>query len=157
MLPGMAETLHLTATLEKRGPAGAFILTDEQVAALADGAKTFPVTVTVNGHALALRLARMGGENLIGLNKAMRAEAGVEVGETVEVEIAADAAPRTVEVPDDLAAALAADEQAAAAFEKLAYSHRKEYVRWVTEAKREQTRADRIAKAVEMVRAGQTR
>lgn len=157
MLPGMAETLRLTSTLEKRGPAGAFVLTDEQVAALADGAKTFPVTVTVNGRVLSLRLARMGGENLIGLNKAVRAEAGVEVGETVEVEIAADAAPRTVELPNDLAAALGADPVAAAAFENLAYSHRKEYVRWVTEAKREQTRADRIAKAVEMVRAGQTR
>jgi uncharacterized protein YdeI (YjbR/CyaY-like superfamily) len=143
--------------LEKRGPAGAFLLTDEQVAAVGDGRKTFPVSVTVNGVALALRLARMGGENMIGLNKAVRAQAGVEVEGTYTVEVSADAGERTVEVPEDLAAALAADGAAQAAFTALAYSHRKEYVRWVTEAKREQTRADRVAKAVEMVRAGQTR
>jgi len=153
----MGETLRLTATLEKRGPAGAFVLTDGQVARLGDGAKAFPVTVTLRGRTVSLRLARMGGENLIGLSKAARQEAGVEVGETLEVEITADAAPRTVEVPEDLASALAGDPAAAAAFEKLAYSHRKEYVRWVSEAKREQTRLDRIAKTVEMVRAGQVR
>jgi hypothetical protein len=153
----MGETLRFEAVLEKRGPAGAFLLTDEQVAAVGDGRKTFPVSVTVNGVALALRLARMGGENMIGLNKAVRAQAGVEVEGTYTVEVSADAGERTVEVPEDLAAALAADGAAQAAFTALAYSHRKEYVRWVTEAKREQTRADRVAKAVEMVRAGQTR
>lgn len=153
----MGETLRLTATLEPRGPAGAFVLTDDQVALLGDGARAFPVTVTVKGHALALRLARMGGENLIGLSKAARAAGELELGEQVDVEIVADVAPREVEVPDDLAAALAADATASAAFDRLAYSHRKEFVRWVTEAKREQTRLDRIAKTLEMVRAGQTR
>jgi hypothetical protein len=153
----MGETLRLTAPLEKRGPAGAFLLTDEQVVALGDGRKTFPVTVTVNGGAFALRLARMGGENLIGLSKAVRAAARVELEESYDIEIAVDAVERTVEVPQDLAAALAADGPAQAGFGALAYSHRKEYVRWVTEAKRPQTRAERVAKAVEMVREGKTR
>ncbi|MBU4187565.1 MAG: YdeI/OmpD-associated family protein [Propionicimonas sp.] len=153
----MSEVLRLTLTLEPRGPAGAFVLTDEQVAALGGGAKAFPVAVSVAGNVLSLRLARMGGENLIGLNKAVRAEAGLELGQTVAVELAADTVVRTVEVPADLAAALAADAVAAAGFEKLAYSHRKEYVRWVTEAKREQTRTERIAKTVEQVRQGLTR
>ncbi len=72
----------LHATLEPRGPAGAFVLDDEQVAALGGGRKTFPVRVAVNGTALSLRLARMGGENLIGLSKAVRAEAGVEINGT---------------------------------------------------------------------------
>lgn len=153
----MAETLRLTLVLEPRGPAGALVLTDDQVAALAGGAKAFPVTVGVNGRVLRLRLARMGGENMIGMSRAVRAEAGVEIGDTVEVEIAADSAPRTVEVPDDLAAALAADAESAAAFEKLSYTHRAEYVRWVTEAKRTQTRADRVAATVEQVRNGRTR
>lgn len=152
----MGETLRLTATLEPRGPAGAFLLTDEQAAAVGDGRKAFPVAVTVNGTVLQLRLARMGGENLIGLAKAARTQAGVEVGSTYEVEISADAGERTVDVPDDLTAALAAG-GAADAFAALAYSHRKEFVRWVTEAKREQTRADRVAKTVDMVLAGTTR
>ena len=153
----MGETLHLTAVLEPRGPAGGFIFTDEQVAAMGDGAKVFPVIVTINGTAIPLRLARMGGENLVGLSKASRAAAGVELGEEVTFDIAADLGPRTVEVPDDLAAALASDPAALQAFEAMAYSHRKEYVRWVTEAKRDQTRADRITKAVAKVRAGETR
>ncbi len=143
--------------LEPRGPAGAFILTDEQVTTLGEGRKAFPVTVTVNGTTLPLRLARMKGENLIGLARSAREKAGLSLGDTVDVVIAADTAERTVEVPDDLAAALAAVPAAHAAFDKLAYSHRKEYVRWVTEARKEATRADRVAKTVEMVQAGQVR
>ena len=153
----MGETLHLTAVLEPRGPAGGFTFTDEHVAALGDGAKTFSVVVTINDKAIPLRLARMGGENLVGFSKASRAAAGIELGDEVTFDIAADLAPRTVKVPDDLAAALAADSTVEAAFAALAPSHRKEFVRWVTEAKREQTRTDRVAKTVEMVRAGHTR
>ncbi|MFW5474536.1 YdeI/OmpD-associated family protein [Knoellia sp. CPCC 206450] len=153
----MGETLHLTAVLEARGPAGGFAFTDEQVAAMGDGAKVFPVTVTIGDRVVRLRLARMGDENLVGFSKAARAEAGVDIGDTVTFSIAADTTPRTVEVPDDLAGSLAANPDAAQAFEAMAYSHRKEFVRWVTEAKREQTRADRVAKTVEMVREGRTR
>ncbi len=144
----MAEQLRLELTLEPRGPAGAFVLTDEQVAALADGAKAFPVRVQIDDRVVALRLARMGGENLIGLSKAARAQAGVELGDRVWVTIARDTGERTIEVPEDLAAALAASPSAADAFAKLAPSARKEIVVSVTEAKREQTRIDRIAKAI---------
>ena len=153
----MVEILRLAATLEQRGPAGAFVLTDEQVAALGGGKKTFPVRVAVNGTALALRLARMGGENLIGLARAARDQAGVDIGSTYDVEISLDSGERAVEVPDDLAAALETEPAVQAAFAALAYAHRKEFVRWITEAKREVTRADRVAKTVEMVRAGLTR
>lgn len=153
----MARTLALTATLEPRGPAGAFVLSDAQVQALGDGKKAFPVRVTVGGKALALRLARMGGENLIGLSKASRAEAGVEIGATYDVEIALDDTERTVEVPADLAAALAADPAAEAAFAAMSHTHRKEYARWVTEAKKPETRAKRIVDTVTAVREGRTR
>ncbi|WIM99435.1 YdeI/OmpD-associated family protein [Actinoplanes oblitus] len=153
----MAETLELTLTLQSRGPAGAFVLSDEQVAAVGDGRKAFPVRVTVNGVTLPLRLARMGGENLIGLAKAARAQAGVEIGADYPVTIAAETAERTVETPPDLQAALAGDAEALAAYEKLALSHRKEFVRWITEAKRTATREQRVAKTIEMLHAGQTR
>ena len=153
----MGDTLHLRTTFEKRGPAGAFLLTDEQVAALGDGRKAFAVRLSVNGQTFPLRLARMGGENMVGLRRDVREAAGLTVGDTVEIEIVADLGERTVEVPPDLAEALAADPAVTTAFDALAYSHRKEFVRWVSEAKREQTRADRVAKTVEMVRAGQTR
>ena len=84
----MAESLRATLPLEARGPAGAFILTDEQVATLGGGRKTFPVTVTVtvNGVGLPLRLARMGGENMIGLAKAKRDETRADrLAKTVEM------------------------------------------------------------------------
>lgn len=154
----MAATLKLTnVTLEPRGSAGAIVLSDDQVAAVGEGKKAFPVTVTINGVALALRLARMGGENLIGLANAARQTAGVEIGVAYDVEISLDAAERIVEIPDDLAAALAKDLEAQTRFAALAYSHRKEYVRWITEAKREATRADRIVTTVALVRDGRTR
>jgi hypothetical protein len=153
----MPEPLHLTAVLQPRGPAAAIVLTDEQVSALAGGAKTPPVKVTVNGgHTFEGRVGRMGGENLVGFNKAVRAAAGVEAGDTIEVVIVADAAPRDVEVPDDLARALA-DAGVADRFHALAPSHRKEYVRWITEAKRPETRARRVADAVPMIAAGTPR
>ncbi|GAA2891387.1 hypothetical protein Acy02nite_74910 [Actinoplanes cyaneus] len=153
----MAETLKLTLTLESRGPAGAFLLSDEQVAAVGGGKKAFPVRVTVNEVTLPLRLARMGGENMIGLAKAARAKANVEIGSAYAVTIAAEAAERTVETPPDLATALAGDDEAKTAYDALAYSHRKEFVRWITEAKRDTTRADRVAKTLEMLRAGEHR
>lgn len=152
----MAESLRATLPLEARGPAGAFILTDEQVATLGGGRKTFPVTVTVNGVGLPLRLARMGGENMIGLAKAARAKGGIEIGSTYDVEITVDMAEREVEVPADLAAALAADPAAQERFDELAYTHRKNFARWVGEAKREATRADRLAKTLQMLREGRT-
>ena len=155
----MAEipTLTLILTLEPRGPAAAFVLSDEQVSAVGARRKTFPVRVIVNGATLPLRLARMGGENLIGLARAVREQAGLSIGSAYDVEITADLEPRGVEVPDDLAAALADDSEAQAAYEALAPSHRREFVRWIIEAKREVTRAQRVSKTVEMLRAGQHR
>jgi len=148
--------LRLLATLEPRGPAAAIVLTDEQVAAFGAG-KAFGVRVTANGVAVAARVARMGGENLIGFSKKLRAELGVEIGDTVDVVIAADTAPREVEVPPALAARLGADPAAKAAFDALAPSHRKEFARWVSEAKREETRAARVEQTLQLLRQGRTR
>jgi uncharacterized protein YdeI (YjbR/CyaY-like superfamily) len=74
----------------------------------------------------------------------------------VNVHIELDTAPREVDVPPELAAALAGDPAALAAFDALAYTHRKEYARWVQEAKRDETRRRRIAQALQMLRKGQT-
>jgi uncharacterized protein YdeI (YjbR/CyaY-like superfamily) len=91
------------------------------------------------------------------LARAAREQAGVTIGSAYQVDIVADEAARRVEVPEDLAAALADDGIARAAFEALADSHRKEFVRWISEAKRDTTRAQRVAKTLEMLRAGQHR
>jgi hypothetical protein len=149
--------LRLTATLVPRGPAAAVVLDDEQVAAVGEGAKRFLVVATINGHTWRTTIARMGGESLLGLNRAVREAAGVEPGNTVKVELELDDAPREVEVPEALASALAGDSAASAAFDALAYTHRKEYARWVEEAKRDETRQRRVAQALQMLREGKTR
>ncbi|MBV9819028.1 MAG: DUF1905 domain-containing protein [Solirubrobacterales bacterium] len=150
-------TLTFTAELVGRGPAAAIVLDDVQVHELGEGAKRFPVRATINGHELRLSVARMRGEFLVGLSKANREAAGVAAGDRIEVTLALDVAPREVTVPPALEAALQADAQARARFEELAFTHRKEFVRWIEEAKRDETRERRIARALEMLHAGRTR
>jgi Bacteriocin-protection, YdeI or OmpD-Associated/Domain of unknown function (DUF1905) len=149
-------SVRLTATLVPRGPAAAVVLADEQVA-VGEGAKRFPVVATVNGYAWRTTVTRMRGEFLLGLNRAVRQEAGVEAGDAVEVKLELDTAPREVELPEALANALAGDSEARAAFARLAYTHRKEYARWIHEAKRDETRRRRVAQALALLRQGKTR
>lgn len=144
--------MEITTTLVPRGPAGAIVLDDDQVAALGGGAKVFPVKVTVNGKSAPLRLARMGGENLIGFRKDIRAELGVEIGDELDVVIERDDTPREIAIPDELRQALDADPAAKAAFEALAPTHRKEHARSVADAKRPETRARRLAAVLEALR-----
>ncbi|SHH49588.1 protein of unknown function [Jatrophihabitans endophyticus] len=148
--------LRLQAVLDPRGPAGAIVLTDEQVASLG-GTKTPPVRVTANGVTVPARVGRMGGENLLGFSKKLCAELGVEIGQTLDVVIALDAQPRTVDISAALAAALAADPAAQAAFDALAPSHRKGFATWVGEAKREQTTQSRVEQTLQLLREGRTR
>jgi hypothetical protein len=150
-------SVRLTATLVPRGPAAAIVLDGEHIAAVGEGAKRFPIVATVNGYTWRTTVTRTRGEFLLGLNRAVREEAGVEAGDTVEVELELDTMPREVEVPKALADALAEDFEAAAAFDRLAYTHRKEYARWIDEAKRDETRQRRVTQALEMLRRRKTR
>ncbi len=147
-------SIHLNTKLVPRGPAAAVVLDDEQVAAIGEGDKRFPVLATINGYSWRTTVTPMRGEFVLGLNRAVRESAGVEAGDTVDVKIELDTAPREVELPDDLATALAADGAAKAAFEALAFTHRKEYVRWITEAKRQETRERRVRATLERLREG---
>jgi uncharacterized protein YdeI (YjbR/CyaY-like superfamily) len=99
----------------------------------------------------------MKGEFLLGLPKAVRQAAGVEAGDEVDVAIELETEAREVDVPPALAEALAGDPAAQAAFAKLAFTHRKEFARWVAEAKQPDTRDRRVAQALERIRAGNTR
>ena len=149
--------LRLTAKLVPRGAAAAVVLTEEQVAAVGEGAKRFPVVATVNDYAWRTTITRMHGEFLLGLNREVRQHARVEAGDTVDVELELDTTPREVEVPQALAAALAQDAAAHANFERLAYTHRQEYARWIDEARRDETRHRRVSEALELLRQGKTR
>ena len=149
--------LTFQTTLQKRGPAAAVVLDNDQVNAIGEGARRFPVLATVNGYTWQTSVARMGGEFLVGLNREVREGAGAQAGDSVEVTLELDTAPREVDVPEALAAALDRDPAAKAAFDGLAFTHRKEFARWVAEAKREETRERRVAQAIEMLRVGKTR
>lgn len=146
----------MTRELEPFGPAAALILTDAEVDELGGGRRA-AVRVTIGGRTARLRLAVMGGRNCIGLSKAARAELGVDTAQTVVARVELDDEPRDVELPDELRAALEADPGLRTTFEAMAYSHRKEYARWVGEAKRPETRERRLAQALEMIREGRTR
>ncbi len=145
-------TLNLHTVLEPRGPAAAVVLTDEQVESFGVG-KAFGVRVTIGGVTEPARLARMGGENLVGLSKAKRAALGVEIGDEVDVLIELDDQPREVEVPPALAEALDR-EGLRATFDALSYSQRKEHARSVAEAKKDETRDRRVAAVVANLRQG---
>ncbi len=150
-------SLEITAELVPRGPAAAFVLTEEQVAAVGEGARRFPATATINGHQLRTTVTRMRGEFLFGLSRAAREASQLSPGDTVTFTLSLDTAPREVEVPAALQAALDSDAEARRRFDGLAFTHRKEFARWITEAKRDETRERRVAQALEMIRAGETR
>ena len=106
-----------------------------------------PVRATVNGYEYRSTLAPYGGDYYLPVKQAVRHGAQVKAGDRVTVTLQADDAPRTIKPPADLARALKADPAAKARWEELSYTHRKEYVQAIEEAKRPETRARRIAKA----------
>jgi hypothetical protein len=127
---------------------------EDVVAALGPG-KRPAVVISIGGHSYRTTVAPMGGRFFVSLSAEHRKAAGVAAGDEVDVGIEPDTAPREVTVPDDLAEALAGDAGAREFFDRLSYTHRKEWVRWIEEAKRPETRATRLGKTVESLRAGQ--
>lgn len=125
------------------------IAVPEDVLHALGGGKRPAVTVTIGGFSYASTVGVMGGNFLIPLSAARRTESGLSGGQEVEVEIVLDAAPRTVEVPDDLQAALAGEPVALAAFGALSNSARSRHVLPILDAKTPETRQRRIAKVLE--------
>jgi bacteriocin resistance YdeI/OmpD-like protein/uncharacterized protein DUF1905 len=142
--------VKVTQKLKPQGPATAIVLTDAHVDELGGG-KRAAVSVTIGGKTVRLRLAVMGGQNLIGISKANREALGVNIGDTVNATIELDEAARTVEVPDDAARALA-KAKLRKKFDGLAFTHQKEHVRAITEAKKPETRTRRIEAMLEKLR-----
>jgi hypothetical protein len=114
-----------------------------------------PVKVTIGGHTWRTTPGVYGGVGYIGLNRGVRAAAGVDAGDRVRVAMELDTEPRTVEPPEDLRAALEAEPGALATYQALSFTHRREYAEWVEGAKRPETRTKRVAETVRRVRAGE--
>jgi bifunctional DNA-binding transcriptional regulator/antitoxin component of YhaV-PrlF toxin-antitoxin module len=126
------------------------VVPDEVVQALGAG-KRPPVLMHVHGETDRNRIAVYGGVSYLMFRKSLREKTGLKPGDRVEVTVELEEAPRTIEVPPDLASAL---EQAGvrATFDAMSFTHRKEWVRSVEEAKKPETRARRVAGAVEAMR-----
>ena len=133
--------------LIRSGPNNVGIDVPEEIVLGLGAGKRPPVVVTLNGYTYRSSVAPMGGRFLVSVSAAVREAAGVAGDEEHEVTLVLDDQPRTVEVPEDLAAALDAA-GARAAFDGLAPSHRKEHVRSVVEAKQPATRERRIQAVV---------
>jgi hypothetical protein len=149
----MKMTYTTTITKEEDLNATGIPVPAEVVAAFGVG-KRPPVVVHIGGHSYRSTVAAYGDVFMLPLSQERRAAAGVEAGQTVEITLELDDQPRTVDVPDDLAAALAGRPGLREAFDTLSYSARKEHVRQVTTAKAAETRQRRIAKIVTMLSGG---
>ncbi|WP_378144930.1 YdeI/OmpD-associated family protein [Cnuibacter sp. UC19_7] len=113
------------------------------------GGRRIPVAVTINGHTYPSTIAFMGGVAKIPVSADIRAKAGgIAAGDAITVSLEKDDAPRSIEVPDDLAAALAANPAAAAAFAALSYSKQRAFVDPIAQAKAPETRARRVEKVI---------
>jgi Bacteriocin-protection, YdeI or OmpD-Associated/Domain of unknown function (DUF1905) len=128
---------------------GAFVELPAEVLDALGGGKRFHVRGTLNGVDFASSTMPMGGGRVcLGLHKATREHAGVAPGDAIRLSVERAERPE-VEVPDELKEALASDPEAAAAFERLAHTHRREYAQWVAEAKKPETRARRVQQTLE--------
>jgi uncharacterized protein DUF1905/bacteriocin resistance YdeI/OmpD-like protein len=115
--------------------------------------KRVPVVVTIDGgYQYRNTIASMGGQFLISFNSQTRAATGRGAGDEVEVRLDVDDAPRTVEVPEQLAAGLAEDDAAKATWERLSYSRQRAHAESITSAKAEATRDQRVAKVLAALR-----
>jgi antitoxin component of MazEF toxin-antitoxin module len=148
---GVAVSLQFQTIIKQFGNNTGIEVPEPIVAKLNAGQRPL-VRVTVNGYKYRSSIAKMDGKFMISLSAANREAAGVQGGDDVEVTVALDTEVRTVEIPDDLRAALTAANELDA-FDNSAPSMKKEYVRQVEEAKKPETRERRIAKIVEKLSA----
>jgi bifunctional DNA-binding transcriptional regulator/antitoxin component of YhaV-PrlF toxin-antitoxin module len=146
--------VKFSSTLELGGRTATGLEVPADLVEALGGGKRPKVTVTLAGYTYRSSIAAMGGRYLIPVSAEVRERTGVAAGDVLEVEVALDDAPREVEVPPDLAAALAADPAAAAAFTGLSYSHQRRHVLSVEGAKAAETRARRVAAVVAALQPG---
>jgi hypothetical protein len=147
----MAE-LTFRAPVRSSGRGGGHLVdVPPEVVEALGGKGRIPVAATFDGVPYRGSIVRMGGGAVLGVQKSIMAEAGVSVGETLTVAVRNDETPRQVDVPEDLAEAFGHYDAARVVFEGLSFSHKREYVRSITDAKRPETRARRIELTVQQL------
>jgi hypothetical protein len=113
-----------------------------------------PVRGTINGQPFRSSLCNMGSGHLMVVNKELRTGAKCKAGDTVDVVLERDGEERTVETPGEITKALSTNKTAQATWESLSFTHKKEWVRAVADAKKEETRRARMEKLVAAMKAG---
>ena len=150
----MTQKQTFTATIQNAGGGGAFVEVPFDVEA-AFGSKRPRVKAMIEGVPYRGILTRMGTEcHLLVVLKEIREQIGKTFGDAVTITVEPDTEPRVIEIPAGLKRAFKMEKEAKAFFDKLSYTHQREYVMWINEAKREETRLNRIAKAIEMLKQG---
>jgi hypothetical protein len=150
----MSKKHTFTAVIQNAGGGGAFVEVPFDVEA-AFGSKRPKVKAMIEGVPYRGTLVRMGSEcHLLLILKNIREQVGKTFGDEIKVSVEADVEERVVTLPAELKKSFKAAPGTKAAFEKLSYSHQKEYVTWIEEAKKDETRQRRIAKTLEKLSAG---
>ena len=146
--------MRFSATIDQNGKTATGIRVPDEVVAGLGSSRRPAVRVTLGGHTYRSTIAARGGRFLLPVSADNRAAAGVAAGDRVDVRVALDAEPREVTVPADFDAALEREPEAKRFFTGLSYSQQRWFVLGIEEAKRPETRARRIEKAVERLRSG---
>lgn len=148
-------TISFSATIHQGGhDGGAWVVFPYNLKETYGKGNLVPVVATFDGIEYRGSIAKMGPEPLLLIRKDIRLRLGKGAGDDVLVTATLDASRREVKVPADLETALNGHPKSREKFEKLSYSHRREYVQWIDDAKRKETRETRVAKAVEMLAEG---
>ena len=146
--------MKLTATILQSGKTAIGIEVPPRVVAALGSSKKPSVSVILNGYTYRSTVAVLGGKFMIPVSSEVRGAARVAGGDTLEVEVALDTAPRVLELPEDFALALASDAAANTFFAGLSYSNQRRHTLSIEAAKTPETRARRVAKAIEELRGG---
>ena len=141
-----------TATIQDTDGGGAFVEVPFDVEK-EFGSKRPKIKAMIEGVPYRGTLTRMGTDcHILGIRKNIRKQIGRTFGDEITIVIEPDTEPRVVEIPMDLENAFRLEKEAQALFQKLSYTHQKEYVTWIDEAKKEETRRNRIAKTIEILK-----
>ncbi|HEY3880349.1 MAG TPA: YdeI/OmpD-associated family protein [Trebonia sp.] len=152
----MAESVTFDTTVTATGNNTGIVVPDDLIERLGAGRRP-AVVVNVNGYEYQNTVGVMGGRHLVSISAAVRKDTGLKAGDPVSVVLTLSEGPREVAVPDDFAAALAADQAASAFFAALPNSLQRYHVDNIGAAKAPETRRRRIEKAVSLFKQGKQR
>ena len=150
----MSKKHTFTAVIQNAGGGGAFVEVPFDVEE-AFGSKKPKVKALIEGVEYRGTLVRMGTEcHLLLILKSIREQVGKTFGDEIKVTVEADTQERVVAIPAELKRVFKSEKEARAAFDKLSYTHQREYVTWINDAKKDETRQNRIIKTIEMLKKG---